>query len=185
MFEILVGLVLMAILTGLMFARFSRPTAKVIFSQVAVICPYNGIPTLMFRAANQRESKILEAQVQVTLLRNEVSPEGHKLRHFYDLHLMRSRTPVFGLSWLIMHPILEGSPFFGETSETLKAVDAELWVTLSGSDETFSQTVHARYMYTTQDMLWNRSFVDIFSQDEQGEWFIDLTNFHEVVLYED
>jgi inward rectifier potassium channel len=185
MLEILIGLVLMAILTGLMFARFSRPTAKVVFSQVAVVCPYNGIPTLMFRAANKRESKILEAQIQVTLLRNEVSPEGHKLRHFYDLYLMRSRTPVFGLSWLVMHPIVEGSPFFGETLETLKEVDAELWVSLSGLDETFFQTVHARYFYTTEDMLWNRSFVDIFSQNEQGEWFIDLSNFHDVIPYED
>jgi inward rectifier potassium channel len=179
--EILLGLVLLAILTGLMFARFSRPTAKVIFSKVAVICPYNGVPTLMFRAANQRNSKILEAQIQVNFLRNEISAEGHKLRRFYELNLMRSRTPIFGLSWLVMHPIDHQSPFYGKTQESLQEVEAELWLTLTGLDETFSQTIHARYVYEVGDILWNHRFVDIFSQNSRGEWFIDLESFHDVV----
>ena len=177
--EILVGLVLLAILTGLMFARFSRPTSKVLFSKIAVIGSYNGVPTLMFRAANKRDSKILEAKIQVSFLQNEISAEGHRLRRFYDVNLTRSRTPVFGLSWLIMHPIDENSPFYKTTLESLQDVDAELWISLSGLDETFASTIHSRYLYKASDILWNHRFVDIFSQDEQGEWLIDLGNFHD------
>jgi inward rectifier potassium channel len=179
--EILVGLVLIAILTGLMFARFSRPTAKVIFSKVAVISKYHGIPTLMFRTANQRENRILEAQVQLTLVRNEVSPEGHHLRRFYDLNLMRSQTPIFALSWLVMHPITPDSPLDHANEHSLSHLDAEIWVTLTGLDETFSQTIHARYIYYVNDLLWNMRFLDIFERNDQGEMTIDLTRFHDVV----
>ncbi len=105
--EVWIGLLLVAILTGLMFARFSRPTARVLFSKVAVICPFDGVPTLMFRAANRRQNQILEAQIQVSLVRNEISSEGHFMRRFYDLDLLRSQTPIFGLSWQVMHPIDE------------------------------------------------------------------------------
>lgn len=178
--EILVGLVLIAILTGLMFARFSRPTARVLFSDVAVICPYNGIKTLMFRTANRRDSHILEAQVQVSFLRNEVSIEGHQLRRFYNLNLVRSQTPVFGLSWLIMHPIDENSPLYQTTGGQLEDMDAEIWVTLTGIDETFAQTIHARHSYTVSELHWDVRFVDIFSTRANGERFIDLLRFHDI-----
>lgn len=179
--EILVGLVLITILAGLMFARFSKPTARVLFSNVAVICLYNKIPTLMFRAANKRDSHILEAQVQVSFLRNEITHEGHQLRRFYDLQLTRSRTPVFSLSWLVMHPIDENSPLFGESLESLENTEGEIWVTLSGIDETFCQTVHTRHSYTISDIVWNMRFVDIFSRQDKGEVYIDLTRFHDVI----
>ena len=179
--EILVGLVLMAILTGLMFARFSRPTARVIFSKVAVICPFDGVPTLMFRTANQRDNRILEAQVQVSLVRNEISREGHQLRRFYDLQLLRSQTPVFGLSWLVMHPIDQGSPLNGETIKSLIQGETEIWVGLTGLDETFSQTIHARHSYTASEILWNMRFVDIFSKDKDGHSYINLNRFHDVL----
>ena len=177
--EIFIGLLCLAVLTGLMFARFSKPTARVLFSEVAVICPFDGIPTLMFRAANQRNNRILEAQVKVSLMRDEITKEGHQLRRFYDLPLMRSQTPVFGLSWLIMHPIDENSPFYQKTPEELKEKGIELWISLTGLDETFSQTIHTRYAYSIDHILWNQRFVDIFSQDEQGQWFIDLSKMHE------
>lgn len=179
--EVLVALVFLTILTGLMFARFSRPTARVMFSRVAVICPDNGIPTLMFRTANQRENQILEAQVQVILLRDEITSEGHQLRRFYDLKLLRSQTPIFWLSWLVMHPIDETSPFYGETLESLAQSQCEIWVTLTGLDETFSQTIHARYSYTLATILWNMRFVDIFSQTAEGQRYIDFAHFHEVI----
>ncbi len=183
--EVLIGLLLLAILTGLMFARFSRPTARVIFSRIAVICPYNGLPTLMFRTANQRENQILEAQVQVSLLRNEVSPEGHQLRRFYDLKLLRSQTPVFGLSWLVMHPIDKTSPLYGATVDSLSQLETEIWVTLTGLDETFSQTIHARHSYTVSEILWDARFVDIFSRTPDGQRYIDLSRFHDVTPLED
>jgi inward rectifier potassium channel len=179
--EVLFGLLLLAILTGLMFARFAKPTARVIFSRVAVICPFDGIPTLMLRAANQRKNQILEAQIQVSVLRNEITVEGHKLRRFYDLNLTRSRTPVFGLSWLIMHPIDEASPLYGVGLESLQERDGEIWVTLTGLDETFSQTIHARYSYSFADIICNHRFVDIFSKSSDGRSFIDLRHFHDVI----
>ena len=177
--EIFVGLICIAILTGLMFARFAKPTARVMFSEIAVICPFDGIPTLMFRAANQRDNRILEAQVKVSLMRDEITKEGHQLRRFYDLPLMRSQTPVFGLSWLIMHSIDENSPFYQKNPEELNEKGIELWISLTGLDETFSQTIHTRYAYSADHILWNQRFMDIFSQDEKGQWFIDLSKMHE------
>ncbi|MEC4985384.1 MAG: ion channel [Oscillatoria sp. PMC 1068.18] len=180
--EALFGLLGVAMATGLMFARFSRPTARVIFSRVAVICPFDGVPTLMFRTANQRDNRILEGQIRVSLLRNEVSPEGIQLRRFYDLPLLRSQTPIFGLTWTVMHPIGEDSPLCQATTDLLLDWDAEVLVTLTGLDETFSQTIHARYSYRVQDILWNFRFVDIFSRTTDGkDYKLDLTHFHEVV----
>ena len=104
--EVLIGLLLIAMATSLMFARFSRPTAKMIFSNVAVICPYNGIPTLMFRVANLRNNWIVEAQVRVSLLLpEETTKEGHTMRRLYDLSLIRNESPFLTLTWVIMHPI--------------------------------------------------------------------------------
>lgn len=177
--EVFVGLLSIAILTGLMFARFSRPTARVIFSQVAVVCPLDGVPTLMFRAANRRDNRILEAQVRVSFVRDEVTQEGIALRRFYDLSLVRSQTPVFGLSWLIMHPIDENSPFYGKGAEQLQTEQTELWISLTGLDETFSQTIHSRFAYTAEDILWHHRFVDIFSQDTDGQWYLNLQLFHQ------
>ncbi len=181
--EVWAGLLLVAILTGLMFARFSRPTARVLFSKVAVICPLNGVPTLIFRTANQRENQILEAQIQVSLVRNEISSEGHFMRRFYDINLLRSQTPMFGLSWQVMHPIDENSPLFGASAEILAEEDTELWVTLTGLDETFSQTIHARYSYTYRDILWDMKLVDIFLQASDGKYYIDISHFHDVIPF--
>ncbi|ACK66909.1 K channel inward rectifier conserved region 2 domain protein [Rippkaea orientalis PCC 8801] len=179
--EVWMGLLLIAILTGLMFARFSRPTARVHFSQVAVVCSFDGIPTLMFRAANRRTNRILEAQIQVSLVRNEVTQEGHQLRRFYDLKLLRSRSPIFGLSWQVMHPIDQTSPLYGNCAEYLEQVEGEIWVTLTGLDETFSQTIHARHSYSSDEILWNMRFVDIFSRTSDGRYQIDLSRFSDVI----
>ena len=182
--EVMIGGLLIAMTTGLVFARFARPTARVLFSRVAVVCPFNGVPTLMFRAANQRENRILEAQVKVNLLRNEVSLEGHRLRRFYDLKLLRSQTPAFGLSWLMMHPLDEASALYRATAESLAKLDAEIWVTITGLDETFSQTIHARYSYGIDDIVWFKQFADIFTQTPDGEYTIDLSRFHSIVPLE-
>lgn len=177
--EIFIGLLCIAILTGLMFARFAKPTSRVLFSEVAVICPFDGIPTLMFRAANRRDNRILEAQVRVSLLRDEMTQEGHKLRRFYDLPLLRSQSPVFALSWLIMHPIDENSPFYNQSLEALREQRCELWISLTGLDETFSQTIHTRYAYAMDHILLNHRFIDIFSQTDNGQWYINLDKFHD------
>lgn len=179
--ESLTGLMGLAMGTGLMFARFSRPTARVIFSRVAVITPYEGVPTLMFRAANQRRNQILEAQMRVGLGRDEVSVEGQSMRRVYDLNLIRSQNPLFSLSWTAMHPIDEQSPLYGVTPESLDEAEAALVVTLSGLDETVSQIIHARHTYASRDILWNMRFVDIISKTKEGNRFVDYSRFHDVV----
>src|ERR687885_996783 len=178
--EALVGLLGVAMATGLMFARFSRPTARVLFSRVAVITPHNGLPTLMLRVANERRNQILEAQIGLSLLRDEVTMEGIFIRRFYDLKLLRSQTRIFALSWMVMHVIDEDSPLYGATPESLEEVQTDIVVTLTGIDETVSQTVHARHYYITDEILWNMRFVDIFSKKPDGRRVLDFNRFHDV-----
>lgn len=183
--EAMVGLVGIAVLTGLAFARFSRSTARVLFSQVAVIVPYNGVPTLMFRAANERRNQILEAQLQVYFMRDEITLEGEQMRRFYNLSLLRSQTPSFTLSWTAMHPIDENSPLYGADAESLQQVKATLIVSLSGLDATISQVIHARHSYAAHEVLWNHRFVDIFYDTAEGHRYIDYRYFHEVTPLEE
>lgn len=178
--EALVGLMGVAMGTGLMFARFSRPTARVLFSRVAVIAPHNGVPTLMLRVANERRNQILEAQVGVSLLRDEITLEGHFMRRFYDLKLVRSQTRTFALSWMVIHEIDESSPLYGVTPELMAQTETDIVVTITGIDETASQTVHARHYYITEEILWNMRFVDIFSKKPDGRRMLDFTRFHDV-----
>ncbi len=178
--EVLVGLILVAMVTGLIFVRFSQPTARIIFSNVAVICPFNGVPTLMLRIANKRDNRIIEARIQVSLLKNEISTEAIELRRVYNLQLLRSESPSFRLSWLVMHPIDENSPLYGETAASLLDMDLEIIVILTGLDETFSQTIHARHVYNTYDFRWGMRFVDILSKTDTGKYTIDYKHFHDV-----
>lgn len=179
--EALTGILGVAVITGLAFARFSRPTARVIFSRVAVIALFNGVPTLMLRAANQRRNQILEATMQIHLMRDEVTQEGHFMRRFYKLPLAHSETPTFTLSWTAMHPINQHSPLYGSTPEALAKDRVFLIVSLSGVDETVAQTIHARHSYTAEAILWNHRFVDLFSDTADGHRHIDYSHFHEVI----
>jgi inward rectifier potassium channel len=179
--EVFVGLLGFAIITGLMFAKFSRPTARVLFSRVATVAPFNGVSTLMFRAANERRNQILEAQMQVNLVRNEVTTEGQSMRRFHDLKLVRSRTPIFFLTWTVMHAIDETSPLYGATTDSLAEAQAEIVITLTGIDETVSQTIHTRHSFHAQKILWNARFVDILSRTPDGRVSIDYDRFHDVV----
>jgi inward rectifier potassium channel len=183
--EALVGLLGVAMITGLTFARFSRPSARVLFSRVAVVAPYNGQPTLMFRAANQRGNQILEARLWVTLIREETTAEGHTMRRIYDMNLIRSHSPFFVLTWTALHPLDETSPLFGETPESIAESNAEILVTLTGTDETVSQTVYARHAYAVRDLVWNHKLVDVFSILPNGQRLIDYTYFHAVVSLDD
>jgi inward rectifier potassium channel len=179
--EALFGIVEVAILTGLAFGRFSVPTAKVLFSKVAVVTTYNQIPTLMFRATNERNNLIVEAQVRATLIINEISEEGELMRRLYDLELVRNQTPLLALSWMIMHPINPDSPLYGLTTEKLIAQEGEILITLTGIDETVSQTIHTHHSFLADEILWDHKFVDIFSRCSDGKVIIDYTNFHNVV----
>jgi inward rectifier potassium channel len=176
-----VGLMVIAVATGLVFARFSRPTARVLFSRVAVISPYNGVETLSFRAANLRQNQILQAEVGVVLLRDEETQEGDTIRRFYDLKLARHRSPVFALTFTVMHPIDHDSPLYGATAETLRAQNAELIVTATGIDETIAQPVHVRTSYLPHEILWDQRFADVFGWTEDGRRVIDYRRFHDTV----
>lgn len=178
--EALFGLVGVAMVTGLAFARFSLPTARVLFSKVAVITSYNNIPTLMFRTANARGNLIMESKVRVTLLCNEVSSEGEYMRRLHDLKLVRRETPIFALSWTVMHPIDKRSPLYGHTAETLMEDGVEIVVTLTGVDQTVAQIIHSHYVFTARDILWNMKFVDIFHRTPDGKPWIDYTRFNDV-----
>jgi inward rectifier potassium channel len=177
--ETAVGLIFLAVATGLVFARFSRPTARVLFSRIAVVAPYNGVPTLSLRLANQRRNQILQAEVDVALLLDEVTQEGDTIRRFYDLALARRRSPVFAMTFTVMHPIAEGSPLYGATPASLAAQNAELVVTVTGLDETIAAPVNARTSYLSDEILWGRRFIDVMGLTPDGRRTIDYRRFHD------
>ncbi|WP_293147883.1 MULTISPECIES: ion channel [unclassified Microcoleus] len=178
--EAFFGLWGVAMVTGLAFSRFSRPSARVIFSRVAIIAPFNGVPTLMYRAGNQRFNQILEAQQRATLIRDEVTSEGEYMRRFYDLQLMRSQSPIFALTWTVMHAIDENSPLYQLTAKDLIEQQAEIVITLTGIDDTVSQTIHARHSFVASEIVWNMRFVDIIHRKPDGSRVVDYTLFHDV-----
>ena len=175
------GILTIALFAGIMFARFSRPFSRVVFSNVAVIAPFDGVPTLMFRAANQRGNSILDAGVTVSLARQYVTQEGIEMRRFHELKLLRSANPLFALSWTVMHPIDQASPLFGLTVEQMAEEDMEIIVMLSGMDETIADHIFARHAYWHDEILWQKRFVDVVSIAPSGHRVLDLTHFHDTL----
>ena len=178
--ESFVGLLGLAVVTGLVFAKFSRPTARVLFSRVAVVTSRDGVPCLVFRLANQRQNQIVEAQMHVVLARNETTAEGESLRRLTDLKMVRSRHALFVLSWTAIHEIVPGSPLYGETEESLRAAEAEIIVSVTGLDDVLSQNVHARHSYVVDEIVWGARFVDILFRLPDGRRAVDYAHFHDV-----
>jgi inward rectifier potassium channel len=179
--EIVLGMLVTAILTGLLFARFSRPTARVLFSDVAVVTTFNGSRVLMLRVANERNNLILEASVRVTMIRRERTLEGETFYRVYELKLDRDRSSAFAMSWTIMHKIDDSSPLFGRTTEDLIVEDMVLHVMISGQDETLNDTVHARQAYQPQHIVFDSHFADILFELDNDDWGIDYSKFHDVL----
>jgi len=179
--EALFGLLGFALATGLVFTKFSQPTARVLFSRKAVIASREGRMMLMFRMANERANQIVEAHLIIVMVRDHTTAEGESLRRLVDLPLVRDHTPLFGLTWTAMHSIDETSPLFGETAESLAAAQAEIVAVLTGIDATFSQTVHARHSYVAADVVWNARFADVLVVLPDGRRAIDYAKFHDVV----
>ena len=178
--EALVGLLGLAMVTGLVFAKFSRPTARVLFSRTAVVTPYEKVPSLMFRMANERVNQIVEAQVHVVLMRNEQTAEGETVRRAHDLVLRRGRSALFALTWTAIHPITPQSPLFGEDARSMAAKEADVVVSFTGYDETLAQTVYARHAYTPDQVAWGMRFHDILVRLPDGTPAIDYRRFHDV-----
>ncbi|MGH8150643.1 MAG: ion channel [Steroidobacteraceae bacterium] len=178
--EIFSGLMSLALITGLMFARFSRPTARILFARHAVIRPFDGQLTLMLRTANERQNVIMETSAELRLIRDEYTLEGLYIRRIYDLPLRRREQPVFVFGWNLLHVIDAASPLAGATAESLTASHAFLLLTLTGTDETTGQTLMARHAYPASALLWNHSFVDILTTGAGGVDRFDYTKFHDV-----
>ena len=157
-----------ALITGVVFARFARPTAKIIFSDVAVIAPYRGIEGLMFRLVNGRNSQLLEVKVQVLFARF-VNENGTNVRRFDFLELERKDVTFFPLAWTVVHPIDDGSPLKGLTQADMERTDAEFLILLSATDETFAQIVHTRSSYKPVDIHYGHKFVNIYNNVGTGE----------------
>jgi inward rectifier potassium channel len=169
-------------MTGIIFARFARPTAKVLFADKAVIGPRNGVPHLMFRMANWRRNQIVEAQLNAMLLVTEVTTEGESMRRPERLTLVRSSNPMFALTWTAMHRIDEDSPFYApDALDKLRAQRAEIFLSLTGMDETMMQTIHARFRYQLSDIEQDARFVDIVTLGDDGVRTIDFERFHDTV----
>ncbi|SFS14490.1 inward rectifier potassium channel [Dyella sp. OK004] len=182
--EIFTGMGCIALVTGLIFSRFSRPRAKMLFADHPVIRNINGQQTLMIRAANIRQNVIAEASATLYLLLREVSSEGFRLRRIYDLKLMRDRHPVFSLSWSLMHVIDETSPLYDATPETLENTEALILLTIEGVDETTSQPMLARRQWSHRELRWNHRYLDLVRDGEDGMSHIDYGVFHEVLPVE-
>lgn len=178
--ESLVGMLGFALAAGLLFARFSRPTARILFSNVAIIAPYRGITAFEFRIANRRSIQIIELEAKVLFSRME-TVDDRSVRRFYELDLERRKVAFFPLSWTIVHPIDESSPLRGLMEGDFHEFDAEFLVLLTGIDETFSQTVHARSSYKPHEIVWNARFADIFNRtSKDGTLTIDVGRIHSI-----
>jgi len=180
MIEMFVGLMMLALVTGIMFARFSRPRARFLFARVAVVRPVDGRRTLVFRAANERQNVVQEASAKLRMVRDEVTVEGLQLRRIRDLALIRDQQPAFFVGWTIMHVIDASSPLSGETEESLRRSGASFILSVSGTDETTGHTLMARHEYASAAILWNKAFQDVLDRSDDGVLHIDYTRFHTV-----
>jgi inward rectifier potassium channel len=178
--ESLTGLLLTALATGLVFAKFSRSTARFVFTRQAVIGPLSGIATLSFRLGNARSNQIVNAEIRVVLIRTERSAGGKPFYRMLDLALTRERALTLSRSWTVLHPIDERSPLRGETAASLAEKEAELLVMVVGLDDTFMQQVHASHRYFARQILWNHRHADVLSETDTGDLVLDLRKFHDV-----
>jgi inward rectifier potassium channel len=172
--EVAMGLAGFALATSLMFARFSRPTAKLVFSNEMVVAPYREITSLQFRVANQRSNVIVDIQADVMLMTVERDDTGQLKRNFVELPLERKRINFLALTWTVVHPVEEGSPLFGKTREDLERLQAEVLILIRGFDDAFSQTVHTRYSYRWNEVQWSAKFLPAFDVSPAGHLVLDV-----------
>ena len=179
--ELFTGIFSMSLMTGLIFARFSRPNARLLFADHPVISSHEGKPTLMVRFANERHNIIGNATARVWLLKNIVSLEGESFRRFYELPLVRNEHPALALTWTLYHVLDEESPLYGLNADDLAASQVSLVVVVSGYDVVAAQTVHARRSYDHSDIRFGQRYANILDASEDGRIKIDYGRFHETV----
>jgi len=179
--EVITGLSLVALGSGVLFAKFSVPRARMKFAECATISPFDGVPALMFRLGNERASRVVEATVRVVLMRTERTQEGVTYYRMRDLRLERDRSPVLSRSWTVIHRIDETSPLYGASPATLDRDEAEFMLTVVGIDETSAQNLHARHTYGHERLRWGARHADMLSERTGGGLRIDMRAFNELV----
>jgi inward rectifier potassium channel len=179
--ELFTGIFSMSLMTGLIFARFSRPSARLLFANNPVISNHEGAPTLMLRLANERQNIIGNATARLWMFRDVVTAEGQRIRRFCELPLLRNESPALALSWTLFHVIDEESPLHGLTAEDFDAADVSLVVVVSGYDVVAAQTVHARKSYEHPDIRFGHRYVDVLSTSDDGRVRIDYGRFHDTL----
>jgi inward rectifier potassium channel len=179
--ELFTGIFSMSVMTGLVFARFSRPSARLLFADNPVISDHEGHPTLMIRLANERHNIISNANARLWLFKNIVSKEGRSFRRFYELPLSRNESPALALSWTLFHVIDEASPLYGFNAEHLESNNSALVVVVSGYDTVAAQTVHARKTYDHPDIRIGHRYAEILDTTEDGRLRVDYGRFHETL----
>jgi len=177
--ELFTGIFSMSLMTGLIFARFSRPNARLLFADYPVISSHEGKRTLMVRFANERHNIIGNATARLWMLKNVVTMEGRPLRRFYELPLIRNEHPALALSWTLYHVVDEESPLYGLNADDLDASKVSLLVVVSGYDVVAAQIVHARKSYDHSDIRFGQRYADIIGTSEDGRIRINYGRFHE------
>jgi inward rectifier potassium channel len=178
--ESMTSLILTALATGLVFAKFSRPTARVVFTREAVVSMLNGVPTLMLRIGNERGNQIVDARIRLVMIRTEKLAEGGTFYRMIDLKLTRSHALSLSRSWSVLHAINERSPLYGATPESLAEQEVELQVLMVGLDDTSMQTIHASHHYFANQILFGARHADLLTEASDGALVLDLRKFHEV-----
>ena len=179
--EAATGLLVFAVAAGLLYARFSRPSARVLYSQKAIMAPYQDGTSLQFRVANARSNTLMNMEARVMLMTVDTT-DGELRRKFIELPLERSQIFFFALTWTIVHPIDQSSPLFGKTAEDLAKLSAELLILLQGFDDTFSQVVHSRYSYRHDEIVWGARFNPAFRVDQKGDLIVEVNRIDEMRL---
>ena len=184
--ESLLGLLIFALATSLLYGRFSRPVARILYSDKAVIAPYLDVTAFMFRIVNERANQLIDLQVEVAMSILEVQPNGKNIRRYYALKLERNRVNFFPTNWTIVHPVTQESPLFGLNKEALLNGDVEFLILIKATEDTFNQTVHSRISYHAREMVFGAKFKSmVFDRDNDGMSNLDLTklsDIEEVVL---
>ena len=184
MLESVTSLLLTALATGLVFAKFSLPMSRLAFSEKLTISPMNGVPTLMLRLGNERSNVIAEARMHLGFVHTEVTKEGMTLYRLEDMQLVRDTTQALARSWTVMHVIDEKSPLFGMTPEIMATREVEFFASVVGTDDTSLQPVHGRHRYLDTDVAWGARHADILSERDDGQIQMDVRKFHDIIATE-
>jgi len=179
--EAATGLMVFAIATGLLYGRFSKPSARLIYSKNALIAPYQDGTSLQFRITNARRNALINMQARIVLMTVD-SSNGELSRSFIDLPLERRSIYFFALTWTVVHPIDAASPFFGKTREDLASLAAELLILIEGFDDTFSQVVHSMYSYRHDEIVWGAQFIPAFKIDSKGDLVVEVDRIDEMKM---